>query len=146
MLNTSLINTWCPGGSEPPGDWWNASWSHRQPVNVTNNDDSQLTYPVLINVSRQVWMQSDYCDLRFVNGTGTVLDYWVEEPPQGEWTTENIARAWVLVPFFMADEPQTIMVYSGNNAAGCVGNGTNVFPFFDDFDYPDGELPTVWLD
>lgn len=48
--------------------WWDASYSNRIEFNISSVG-SLTNYPTLLNITKQDNMQSDYDDLRFLNGT-----------------------------------------------------------------------------
>ncbi|RLJ04590.1 MAG: hypothetical protein DRP18_04530 [Candidatus Aenigmatarchaeota archaeon] len=65
--------------------WWNASWSRRKPITITEQSGNTLTdYQVAINVTYDSDMQADFDDLRFTyyNSTSdseTEIPYWIED-------------------------------------------------------------------
>jgi hypothetical protein len=72
----------------------------------------------------------DFGDIRFTRDDGvTLLDYWMESKVNGDW-----AVFWVEVPDDLSEEPVMIYIYYGNPDATSISNGTNTFPFFDDFE------------
>jgi len=88
-------------------------------------------YSVLLNISYDSDMQSDFDDIRFIryDDNSTELDYWIESMVDGSWcnvwvelrdsiTTANEILAWM---------------YYGNPTAIDHSNGINTFLFFDDF-------------
>jgi len=60
--------------------WYNASWTKRKAITVTENSGSTLTnYQVKITVSYDSDMQADFDDIRFTDSDGSALiDYWLE--------------------------------------------------------------------
>jgi hypothetical protein len=79
-----------------PPNWWNSTFKFRQNINITSVA-SFSNFPAYINVSYDASMQSDYDDLRFINGSCSsnetlVLDHEIEN-----YTSTN-AHVWVKLP------------------------------------------------
>src|SRR3989344_6456101 len=54
-------------------NWYNESWTKRNPVTVTNATASELTnYQISLTVTYDTDMQADFEDLRFSNSSGTL--------------------------------------------------------------------------
>jgi hypothetical protein len=70
---------------------------------------------------------SNYNDIRFTNVDGTLLDYWIES------FDSSSATIWVEADSLVGSGNTTLYFYYGNPVAVAVSNGTNTFPFFDDF-------------
>ncbi|MEW6217924.1 MAG: DUF2341 domain-containing protein [Thermodesulfobacteriota bacterium] len=64
-------------------------------------------------------------DLRFFDGNGTPLSYWIET-----WNTGGTSTIWVKVPNAGTDQ---IFLYYGNPAVAAASDGKAVFDLFDDF-------------
>jgi len=108
--------------------WWDASWTKRRKITITENSGNDLTdYQVRLSVSHDADMQPDYDDLRFVDSEGNLLVYWIE--------TSNPANAtiWVKVPSIPKSSTATVYMYYGNALASSVSGGVATFDWFDDF-------------
>ncbi len=80
----------------------------------------------VVNVSGT---QADFDDIRFTKADGsTLLDYWLESKVNSQY-----ANIWMKFDSIPNPGPTTFYVYYGYSAATASGNGTNTFPFFDDF-------------
>jgi len=110
--------------------WWNSSWERKRPINLSvSSGSTPKGYQVKLNITYDSDMQTDFDDLRFVNGSeNTELPYWVEEKSNGEW-----AVVWVKVDQNITTDNYTIYMYYGNPSATSESNGSAVFEFFDDF-------------
>ncbi|MFZ2886276.1 MAG: DUF2341 domain-containing protein, partial [Minisyncoccia bacterium] len=118
------------GEGAPTSDWYNASWSKRKKISVTNPGAALTNYPVRIDVDYDGDMQNDFDDLRFTSSTGTTsINYWIEE-----YTTSDSAIVWVEVPSLASLGSADIYMYYGNGSVSTTGDGTATFDFFDDFE------------
>jgi len=109
-----------------PDNWWNESWVKRKEINITGVG-SLSNFPVYLNVSKQSEMQSDFDDLRFLNGScsvagGSLLDYEIEN------YTSSLAHVWVRLPSVSAGVNQICMYYNNSGAA----NGEDAAGVWDD--------------
>jgi hypothetical protein len=119
------------GVGAPTTEWYNASWSKRQKVVVSNSTASVLTnQAVQIVVPYDADMQSDFDDLRFTDSTGTTsISYWIENTNASASST-----VWVKLPSVPANGSSVIYMYYGNSGASDASNGTNTFKTFEDFE------------
>ena len=62
----------------PEYAWWSASWGYRKAITV-NTTLNVTDYQVLLNVSYESAMQSDFDDLRFTDENDVEMDYWIED-------------------------------------------------------------------
>ncbi|MCA9460046.1 MAG: hypothetical protein KC550_05860, partial [Nanoarchaeota archaeon] len=98
-------------------NWWNESFDYRKQINLTNRGSVNLTdFPVYVNISKEVAMQADYDDLRFVYGDcsqvlSSKLDYEIE------FSDSNKADIWLKIPNFHSGE-NMICMYYGNATIG----------------------------
>jgi hypothetical protein len=115
----------------PTSQWYNASWSNRKTVVISNpNATSYTNVPVQLNVDYDGAMRSDFGDVRFTDSTGTgLIPYWMESTLSAASTT-----LWVKVPSLPGSGSATIYMYYGNAATTTSSNGSLVFPAFDDFE------------
>ena len=111
--------------------WYNASWSKRQKVAITNPNASTLSsYPVKMVVNYASSMNSDFSDMRFTDSSGTSsIPYWIESS-----TASVSATVWVNVPSLPASGNATIYMYYGNASATSSASGSSVFSFYEDFE------------
>jgi hypothetical protein len=111
--------------------WYNASWTARKKVAITNPNAGALTsYPVKLTVPYDAAMNSNFSDLRFTDSSGTTsLSYYVES-----YTASATSTVWVNVPSLPGSGSATIYMYYGNAAATDASNGSNTFSFFEDFE------------
>jgi hypothetical protein len=93
--------------------WWDTAWTYRREIAVTNNTPGDLTdYQVRVVIPCSAGkLNPDCSDLRFLDGAGTELAYWVEavEPAS--------AVVWVRIPLVPAAGQEVISVYYGNPSA-----------------------------
>jgi len=113
-------------------NWWSASWSKRKAINLqTPSGSTPTNYQILINITYDSDMNSNFSDLRFIDYTDntTQLAYWIEDKDNGNW-----AQIWVKNENNITTANQThIWMYYGNPSATSNSNGENTFEFFDDF-------------
>lgn len=110
--------------------WWNASWSCRRTITITELSGSTLTdYQIELTVTYDSDMQSDFDDIRFIDSdNATELSHWRES-----YTASSSATFWVKVPSIAASGTKRIYMYYGNTGVGSASNGAATFDFFDDF-------------
>lgn len=112
-----------------PSAWYNASWTKRKAVTVTNTGAELTNFPVQVDITYDADMQADFDDIRFTNSDEvTLIGHWFETK-----VDSTSATIWVEVPTIPASAAATIYMYYGNAAAADGGNGANVFEFFDNF-------------
>lgn len=77
-------------------------------------------------------------DIRFFDENDNPLNYWIED-----WDgAGRVSTVWVKIPSPGTDK---IYMYYGHPDASSASSGSDVFEFFDDFDYRDeNELTQVW--
>ena len=95
--------------------WYDAGWSYRAPVTVTNSTGSPLTdYQVQVSLGISFsWgsVKTDGSDIRFTASDGTTLiPYWIES-----WTHGTSAVIWIKVPT-LPTGTSTVYIYYGNPA------------------------------
>lgn len=74
--------------------------------------------------------RSDFGDVRFTDGLGNLLDYWMES-----YTDSVSAVFWIEVQDNLTTANRTVCVYYGKPAKETLSDGDLTFPFFDDFHY-----------
>jgi len=108
--------------------WWNFNWQYRIPITVTNQISYDLyNYQLLIEVDTESLisdgkMNDDCSDIRFVDDSGTELDYWIE--PQTINTPNT--KIWVKIPHIPGSGETTIYMYYGNPSASSLSSLLNV--------------------
>jgi hypothetical protein len=112
------------GGSK----WWNKDWGYRKQITIQNTSASLENYQINLNVDYDGHMQTNFSDLRFVDGS-TQLAYWIENYDAGK-----SAEVWVKIPSIPANDKKTIWMYYSNASATNVESGVTTFDFFDNCD------------
>ena len=94
--------------------WWNATWNYRKEIILTGGTSGvQNDYQLLLNITYDSDMQSDFDDLRFCNETHK-LDAWLKSKADSSY-----ALVWVEFPTTPANMvEQTYYIYYGNSGAG----------------------------
>lgn len=117
--------------------WWNATWSHREEIILTGNTSgAQTDYQILLNVTYDSDMQSDFDDLRFCNETHE-LDAWLESKVDSSY-----ALIWVEFPTTPANGVErTYYMYYGNAGASSNWDIVTMSCGFGD-DFPGSSIDT----
>ena len=108
--------------------WWNSNWLYRRNITITELSGKNLTdYQVLINLTYDSDMQSDFSDIRFTwynatDGTETEASYYVDD-----YVSSNYADVWVKVPEIPANGSTTVYVYYGNQTPVTSESTINTF-------------------
>jgi len=112
--------------------WWNPSWSKRKTINLnTSSGSTPSNYQVLLNITYDDDMNTDFSDLRFVNysDNSTELDYWIESKSDSNW-----AQVWIEIGKSITTANKTYAwMYYSNSDVTSASNGNNTFLFFDNF-------------
>lgn len=103
--------------------WWSGDWAYRKEVNITGGTSTLTNFTILLNVSYEANMQSDFDDLRFVDGEcsgvqDTENDYEIEYT-----IDEKFAFFWVQIPSLTTGNNNVCMYY-GNAGASSSSDGT----------------------
>ncbi|MCH7759139.1 DUF2341 domain-containing protein, partial [Patescibacteria group bacterium] len=113
-----------------------SDWGQRKMLTISNVTNTTSTAPLLdysvkIELTYLTNMQqTDFSDVRFTDSDKqTVLSYWNES-----YVDETSAVFWVKVPSIPANGDKNIYLYYDNPSATYIGNGQDVFVWFDDFD------------
>jgi hypothetical protein len=125
-----------PGADPRVGEpWWDYGWNFRRSITMDNtgNAEALANYQVLLNVSYDSDMRSDFSDLRFTQfnqtlGQNEVLPYYIEQKSDGSFAT-----VWVKAGRIAASASSTMHMYYGNPSAIPNSSATGTFEFFDDF-------------
>jgi len=117
-----------------PVAWYNASWSKRAPVTISNAGSALTDYQVLVNVTYDADMQADFDDIRFASSDGIMLlPYWCES------YNASTAFFWVNVSSISAGS-SSIYMYYGNSSMSTTSNFSQTFTK----DYNDSGLVALW--
>ena len=110
--------------------WWDNSYNFRKNITLTGNTSGvQTDYQLLLNVTYDSDMQSDFDDLRFCNETHK-LNSWLESK-----VDDSYALVWVEFPTTPANGVnQTYYMYYGNVGAVNDWDGDATFLFFEGWD------------
>ena len=112
--------------------WWDPAWSKRKAINLnTSSGSTPSNYQVLLNITYDTDMNTNFSDLRFVNysNNSTELDYWIESKSDSNW-----AQVWIEIGNSITTANKTYAwMYYGNSDVTSASNGNNTFLFFDDF-------------
>ena len=99
--------------------WFNSSWTKKR--ELTNITNSFITY---FNITYDSGMQSDFEDIRFLNGAeDTELNYTLEEKVDGEWADFRVGT----------NNESSVYMYYGNDDATYNGNFNDTY--FDPVSY-----------
>ncbi len=99
--------------------WFNSSWTRKR--ELTNVTDSFITY---FNITYDSGMQSDFEDIRFLNGAeDTELNYTLEEKVDGEWADFRVGT----------NNETSVYMYYDNDDATYNGNFNDTY--FDPVSY-----------
>ena len=102
--------------------WWSSSWAKKKAVNISTASATGGYYSVLIPVTYDGDMKTDFSDLRFINSAeDTELGYWINNK-----TDSTSANVWVNTSLTQ-NANVTIYMYYGNAGASTTSNRNNVF-------------------
>jgi hypothetical protein len=114
--------------------WYDADYELVSDITIDNTANPlELTdFEVVVNVTKEPEMNSDFSDLTFVDDDdSTVLSHWFHE---NHHVNDSYVTVYVKVPTIPASSEKTIYMYFNNsNDTTLDSNGDNVFEFFDDF-------------
>jgi len=115
ISNSETLDEWA---------WWNSSWDKKKEIKVEEKSASALTnYTTLIYVTYDSDMQTDFDDLRFLNGTEDIeLGYWIENKSDG-----NYAYVWVDIPTLTASINTSIYMYYNNSVTSTTSDRDDVW-------------------
>jgi PKD repeat protein len=105
----------------------NASWGgsltdHHIVIDVYRSSGTNSGNDVYVGTN----CQNDYDDIRFTDGSDTLLSYYIES------ATSSVAKIWVEYPTLTTGN-NTLYMYYGNDGASAYSSGVNTFPLFDHF-------------
>ena len=134
---STLVSTWLPALQMR----WLTGWSYRKQVTLSRASGALNDYQMKIligessgssgdDVHCEGKCEDDFFDLRFTTADGSVLPHWIESVEGA--TPNQLATVWVKFDSIGATSTAFFMYY-GNAAAADIGDGDEVFEFFDDF-------------
>lgn len=111
--------------------WDYSGWGKRKKITIDGIGDSAPTnYQFkLTTIIFDSDMKTDFSDLRFGDGSGGLLSFWIENK-----VDSTSAEVWVKIPTISNTVTTPIYMYYGNLSASNESNGENTFFFFDDFE------------
>ncbi|MFA5178036.1 MAG: DUF2341 domain-containing protein [Candidatus Paceibacterota bacterium] len=103
-------------------------YAKKQLITIFNNSEEILTdYQIMVEITYDADMQSDFDDIRFTNSNGAVLSSYLESKTDGV-----SAIFWVKIPEIPISG-NTIYLYYGNETASSNSNGDNTFLLYENF-------------
>ncbi len=114
VSNAMTLEAWMKSAEE--------NFSYRVPITLnpaTPIADYQVKVELTTSNFAYAHANSDGSDIRFYDGNGTELNYWIEK-----WDASGTSIIWVKVPTAGTTE---IFMYYGNPSAQAVSNATNTF-------------------
>ncbi len=110
-----------------PINWWNDSWYYRKTINVTNAGSTTLSnFPIYLNLSKENAMQSDFDDIRFINGSCGSTPSYLQLNYEIENYSSSKSDVWINIPSFAPGKNQICMYY-GNSFASSGQNSAAVW-------------------
>jgi len=94
--------------------WWGASWGRRKEVNIIGGTSALTNFTVFLNVTYDSDMQSDFDDIRFVNGTcglDTQDEIFYERAYKVDSSSANF---WVKIPELGVGDNKICMYYDND--------------------------------
>ena len=106
--------------------WWDTGFGERQTINITGGSSQLNNFTILANITHDEEMQSDFDDLRFINGAcssngTTLLSYEFDKVING-----NSALVWIKIPQLNTGTNQICMYY-GNSSVSSTQNPSNTW-------------------
>jgi hypothetical protein len=121
----TCVNGECGGinATLDPLNWWNETWYYRKTINITNSGSTTLSnFTVYLNLSKELSMQTDFDDIRFINGSCGSSANYLQMNYEIENYTSSRAHVWVKISSFVPGANQICMYY-GNSF---VSSGQNL--------------------
>ena len=112
-----------------------SDWKYQLPIYIVNHNSYEIVNydaEIVIDTKKLIssgMMRADCGDIRFSDGNGKSLPYWIQ--PNTYDTEETII--WVKIPYLAPNSTTVIYMYYGNPKATDESNAYEVFLFFDDF-------------
>ena len=111
-------------------DWYSSSWNYRKSITLRMDSGIAGTdYQVMINVTYNANMESDFRDIIFVDDDhDTRFDHWLESKIDSTW-----AVFWVEFQDYMDSNADAyLFAYYGNDETSSLSNGHDTFQEFYD--------------
>ena len=122
--------------------WWDADWEKKQPVYINTTLLEKNHTSVLINVSYDAYMNSNFSDIRFVDSAETTeIGYWFYN---NSYRDSNSVQIWLNTGNLSATENRTYYMYYENAGVETTSNIDNAFWFADDFNGSDVDFTSRW--
>ena len=112
--------------------WDYSAWSKRKKITVDGiGDSAPSNYQFKLDtITYDSDMKTDFSDLRFGDGAGGTLSYWIESK-----IDSTSAVVWVKIPTISNSAETEIYMYYGNSGASSESDIGNTFIFGDDLNY-----------
>ena len=129
----------CIGGNFEIVNFLNQGYNYYREIIIKENSGVDLKdYQILISLDTASLiasgkMRGDCGDIRFVDDTGKMLNYYIEP---GTCNTQQ-TQIWIKVPLISASSTKKIYLVYGNPSALLQSDPNNVFDFFENFDILD---------
>ncbi len=95
--------------------WWGILWQRRLEINITGGNSLIENFTVYLNIENQTGMQSDYDDLRFIDGDCSGIQ---DEEMDADLEFSNTSNAYVWVRMNnLSTGTDKICMYFNNSAA-----------------------------
>ena len=135
-----------------PMDWWNASWTCREPIAVINTcgDDLDGFYVgIVLDTTQCAW--ADCRDIRLIDPTNnTEYTWWTASFNDGEPVSQTNEVVYVHVPHIADNETVWVYFYYNNSndvPSDCAGmGGMDYYEDFDDAPIPPPNPPAYYVD
>ena len=116
------------GYSESETEMGLPGYAKRKSLTISNNSGEVLTdYQIMIDLTYDSDMQSDFDDIKFTNSSGIILSYYLESK-----IDSTSAQFWIKIPEIPIND-SIIYIYYGNETASSDSNGENTFLLYEDF-------------
>lgn len=93
--------------------WWSSSWSNKKQINITGGNSELSDFKVFLKIDKEAEMQSDYDDLRFLNGAEDT-----ELNCELDYSNTTIALIWCNIPTLSTGTNPIYMYYGNAGASG----------------------------
>lgn len=122
--------------------WWNGDWNRRKQVNITSSTIDLVNYTILINVTSESEMQSDYDDVQFIDGECSGVQDIQLDLDKINYTS-NSALFYVRVPTLNATIDEICMYYG--NALASDTSTSDAYAFDNVWHFQDNMLDSKGL-
>lgn len=124
--------------------WWSNNWSRKQVINIFTNLSSVQNQSVLINVTYNSAMKTDFGDLRFLDSSETQeIGYWFYNDT---CITGNSCQIWLNVSTLTNTVNKTYYMYYNNSGASTTSSISQAFLYGDNTDRTESTyLSGAWI-